>query len=63
MLKIGDNVKVVERTNEMYGKVGTVTSTLDYETRQYARVSFSSNMFDYIDVGDWKLEKIERSIT
>jgi len=58
MIKIGDTVKVIAKENEKYGKVGTVTNILDYERYQTARVSFSSSLFDYIDVNDWSLKKI-----
>ena len=58
LYKIGDIVKVVHEESERVGDVGTVINTLDYIKNQFVRVSFSSNMFDYIDIGSWKLEKV-----
>jgi hypothetical protein len=58
MYQIGDKVKINFEENENYGKVGEIGDILNYPRHQFARVYFSSSMFDYVDVGSWKLVKI-----
>ena len=59
MFKVGDRVKIIFKEHENYGQVGEITGLLNYEKFQFPRVSFSSNVFDYIDIGSWKIKKVK----
>ena len=59
MFKVGDRVKIIFKEHDNYGQVGEITGILVYEKFQFPRVSFSSNVFDYIDIGSWKIKKVK----
>ena len=59
MFKIGDKVKIIFKEHANYGQVGEITGLVDYERFQFPRVSFSSNVFDYVDIGSWKIKKVK----
>ena len=58
MFKVGDKVKIIFEDHDNYGQVGEIIGLLNYEKFQFPRVSFSTNVFDYIDIGSWKVEKV-----
>jgi hypothetical protein len=63
MFKLGDKVRLKtsqkERLLERYtDKAGTVTYEYKAGPRQYCRVNFGRGMFDYEDVGSWRLERV-----
>ncbi len=57
MFKVGDKVRIIFEEHSNYGQVGEIIGILNYEKFQFPRVSFSANVFDYIDIGSWKVEK------
>jgi len=59
MFKVGDKVKIIFEEHENYGKIGEIVGIVDYEKSQFPRVSFSSNVFDYVDIGSWKLKRVD----
>ena len=59
MFKMGDKVKIIFKEHANYGQMGEITGLLNYETFQFPRVSFSSNLFDYVDIGSWKIKKVK----
>ena len=59
MFKIGDKVKIIFEEHEKYGKIGSIIGVIDYEKSQFPRVAFSSNVFDYVDIGSWKIKKVK----
>ena len=59
MFKIGDKVKIIFEESENYGKVGKIIGIVNYEKSQFPRISFSSNVFDYADIGSWKVKKVK----
>ena len=59
MFKVGDKVKIIFEEHENYGKVGKIIGLVDYEKSQFPRVAFSSNVFDYVDIGSWKIKKVK----
>ena len=59
MFKVGDKVKIIFEEHEKYGKIGSIIGVIDYEKSQFSRVAFSSNVFDYADIGGWKLKKVD----
>jgi hypothetical protein len=59
MYKVGDKVKIIFEEHEKYGKIGKIVGVVNYKKSQFPRVSFSSNLFDYIDIGSWKIKKVD----
>ena len=59
MFKIGDKVKIIFKDHEKHGNVGEIIGLVNYEKSQFPRVLFSSNAFDYIDIGSWKIKKVK----
>ena len=59
MFKVGDKVKIIFEEHENYGKIGKIVGVLNYEKFQFPRVLFSSNVFDYVDIGSWKLKRVD----
>ena len=59
--KLGDRVRIKAkhkkelRTRYKEG-VGTVVICQQTKTRQWCRVQYSESMFDYEDIGSWRLE-------
>ena len=64
MFKLGNKVRFKlsqrEQLQERYtDNTGTVVFEYTTSARQYCRVNFGRGMFDYEDVGSWRLECVE----
>jgi len=63
MFKLGDKVRYKKsqkiQLQERYTNMtGTVVYEYKTDTKQYCRINFGRGMFDYEDVGSWRLERI-----
>jgi len=64
MFKLGDKVRFKnsqrKQLKENYtSNVGVVTDIHQTDTKQYCRINFGRGMFDYKDVGSWRLQSVE----
>ena len=67
-MKVGDKVRIKNNEknktytfNEYRGRVGTIVMATRYSgelTKEFYRVQFSDKFLDYIDVMDWRVEKV-----
>jgi len=64
IFKLGDKVHVKSKYNKQLAarhrtKVGTVIGVQCTKEKQWCRVRFSKSVYDYDDVGSWKLQLIK----
>jgi len=64
MFKLGDRVRFKDSQKkelmEHYtDNTGTVVDMYQTSTKQFCRINFGKGMFDYKDVGSWRLERTE----
>jgi hypothetical protein len=58
MFKIGDKVKLIDpRFTQRKEMIGSISAIQQWEIKQFVRVHFSSKLYDYVDVGSWRVKK------
>ena len=64
MFKLGDKVRFKRSQKKQLKEdytpnIGTVIDYYKTSTKQYCRINFGQCMFDYKDVGSWRLQRVK----